>query len=119
MENALSPFLANIFMADLKTLLSKLKIFRNIWIRYVDDIFCVMKKNTIDRMLVIMNRRHNRTDVKNKDKTKMLQNSEIYQVECEGFDYVYIGQIKRSLKTCFGEQHSSIRWNHLDKLNIG
>jgi hypothetical protein len=65
MENTLSPFLANFFMADLETRLSKprskLKIFPKIWIRYVvvDDIFCVMKKNTIDRMLVIMNRRHN------------------------------------------------------------
>jgi hypothetical protein len=29
-----------------------------IWIRYVDDIFCVMKKNTIDTLLVIMNLRH-------------------------------------------------------------
>jgi Reverse transcriptase (RNA-dependent DNA polymerase) len=59
MGNALSPFLANIFMADLESRLSKLKIFPKIWIRYVDDIFCVMKKNTIERMLVIMNRRHN------------------------------------------------------------
>jgi hypothetical protein len=38
--------------------MSKLKIFPKIWIRYVDDIFCVMKRNTIDRLLVIMNRRH-------------------------------------------------------------
>jgi hypothetical protein len=59
MGNALSPFLANIFMADLETRLSKLKFFPKVWIRYVDDIFCVMKKNTIDRMLVIMDRRHN------------------------------------------------------------
>jgi hypothetical protein len=47
MGNALSPFLANIFMADLETRLSKLKIFPKIWTRYVNDIFCVMKKNTI------------------------------------------------------------------------
>jgi hypothetical protein len=59
MENALSPFLVNMFMADLETRLSMLKIFPKVWIRYVDDIFCVMKKNTINRMLVIMNRRHN------------------------------------------------------------
>jgi GIY-YIG catalytic domain len=58
MGNALSPFLANIFMADFEFKLSKLKIFPKIWIRYVDDIFCVMKRNTIDRLLVIMNRRH-------------------------------------------------------------
>jgi hypothetical protein len=30
------------------------------WIRYFDGIFCVMRKNTIDRMLVRMNRRHNK-----------------------------------------------------------
>jgi hypothetical protein len=49
MGNALSPFLANIFMADLET---------RVGIRYVYDIFCVMKKNTIDRMLVIMKFTH-------------------------------------------------------------
>jgi hypothetical protein len=59
MGNALSPFLANLFMAEFETKLSKLKIFPRIWIRYVDDIFCVMKTNTIERLLVIMNRRHN------------------------------------------------------------
>jgi hypothetical protein len=59
MGNALSPFLANIFMADVETRLSKLKIFPKEWIRYIDNIFCVMKKNTIDRMLVTMNQRHN------------------------------------------------------------
>jgi hypothetical protein len=59
MENALLPFLVNMFMADLETRLSMLKIFPKVWIRYVDDIFCVMKKNTINRMLVIMNRRQN------------------------------------------------------------
>jgi hypothetical protein len=35
-------------------------------------------------------------------KTEMLQKSGIYQVECEGCDFVYIGQTKRSLKPrCF------------------
>jgi retron-type reverse transcriptase len=55
MGNALSPLLANIFMTVLETRLSKLKIFPKVWIRYVNDIFCVMKKNTIDRM----KQRHN------------------------------------------------------------
>jgi hypothetical protein len=32
-----------------------LSIFPKVWIRYVNDIFCVMKKNTVDRM----NQRHN------------------------------------------------------------
>jgi hypothetical protein len=32
MENALSPFLANIFIADLEMRLSKLKIFPKLWI---------------------------------------------------------------------------------------
>jgi hypothetical protein len=58
MGNALSPFIANLFMADLETRLSRLKIFPRIWLRYVDDIFCIAKRNTIDRLLVIMNRRH-------------------------------------------------------------
>jgi hypothetical protein len=60
MRNTLSPFLMNIFMADLETLLSKLKIFPKVYgFDTFDDIFCFMKKNSIDRMLVIMNRRHN------------------------------------------------------------
>jgi hypothetical protein len=59
MENALSPLVANIFRADFDSKLSKLKIFPKIWIRYVDDIFCVIKKDTIDRLLAIINRRHN------------------------------------------------------------
>jgi hypothetical protein len=58
MGNALSPFMANLLMADLETRLSKLKIFPRIWLRYVDDIFCITKRNTIDRLLVIMNHRH-------------------------------------------------------------
>jgi predicted GIY-YIG superfamily endonuclease len=52
------------------------------------------------------------------DKTEMLQKSEIYQVKCERCDSVYIGQTKRSIKTRFGEHHSSIRLNHPDKSNI-
>jgi hypothetical protein len=50
-----------------------------------------------------------------KDKTEMLQKSGIYQVESERCDSVYIGQTKRSLKTRFGEHHSSVRLNHPDK----
>jgi hypothetical protein len=53
-----------------------------------------------------------------KYKTKMLQKSRIYQVQCEGYDSVYIGQTNRSLKTRFGQHHSSIRLNHSNKSNI-
>jgi hypothetical protein len=49
-----------------------------------------------------------------KDKTKMLQKSGIYQVKCKGCDSVYIGRTKRSVKTRFGEDHSSIRLKHPD-----
>jgi hypothetical protein len=59
MGSTLSPFLAKLFMAEFETKLSKLKIFPRIWIRYVEDILCVMKTNTIERLLDIMNRRHN------------------------------------------------------------
>jgi hypothetical protein len=53
-----------------------------------------------------------------KDKTEMLQKSRVYQVGSEGCDSVYIGQTQRSLKTRFGEHHSSIRLNHPDKSYI-
>jgi hypothetical protein len=53
-----------------------------------------------------------------KDRTEMLQKSGCFQVECEECDFVYIGQTKRSLKTRFGEHHSSIRLNHPDKSNF-
>jgi hypothetical protein len=33
--------------------------FPRIWIRYVDDIFCLMKRGSIERLLTIMNRRYN------------------------------------------------------------
>jgi hypothetical protein len=42
---------------EFETKLSKLKFLPRIWIRYVDDIFCLMKTITIERLLVIMNRR--------------------------------------------------------------
>jgi hypothetical protein len=53
MGNALSPFLANIFMADLESRLSKLKIFPKVGTcrRYM---LYAMKKNTIDRMLAFL-----------------------------------------------------------------
>jgi hypothetical protein len=53
---------------------------------------------------------------KPKDKFEMLQKSRIYHVD--NLSSVYIGQTKRSLKTRFGEHHSSIRLNHPDKSNI-
>jgi hypothetical protein len=50
--------MANLFMADLETRLSKLEIFPRIWLKYVDEIFFITKKNKIDCLVVIMNRRH-------------------------------------------------------------
>jgi hypothetical protein len=54
-----------------------------------------------------------------KDKTKILQNSGIYQVKCEGCNFVYIGHTKHSLKTLFDEYHhkSNIARHILSQIN--
>jgi hypothetical protein len=49
--NPLSPILANIYMKKIETDLSKDKIFPRCWLRYVDDIFVILKKAEIDKIL--------------------------------------------------------------------
>jgi hypothetical protein len=77
----------------------------------------IFRNNQID--LVYSNKGKLKDSLGNpKEKTEMLQRSGIYQVECERCDSVYISQTKRSLKTLFGEHHSSIRLNHSNKSKI-
>jgi Reverse transcriptase (RNA-dependent DNA polymerase)/GIY-YIG catalytic domain len=55
MGNALSPFLANLFMSRLeKKLLGEGKIPTK-WYRYVDDVFCIIQKNELENTLINLN----------------------------------------------------------------
>lgn len=55
MGNSLSPFIANIYMAKFEMNLSKNAIFPRFWIRYVDDIFAVVKKGKMEETLNFLN----------------------------------------------------------------
>ena len=48
MGNSLSSFIAEIFMAHFETHISKDHRFPRVWIRYIDDVFAVLNKPTLD-----------------------------------------------------------------------
>lgn len=52
MSNALSPFLANIFMSRFETNLSTRNLLPRVWLRYVDDVSAVIKINYACHCLV-------------------------------------------------------------------
>ncbi|XP_055307948.1 uncharacterized protein LOC129572066, partial [Sitodiplosis mosellana] len=45
MGSSLSPFLANLFMSHFETTLKKEGIFPRVWLRYVDDVYAIIKNN--------------------------------------------------------------------------
>lgn len=55
MGHPASPLLAELFMADFETRIEQHPLFPRIWIRYVDDIFAIIKKNTITTILDWLN----------------------------------------------------------------
>lgn len=55
MGNPLSPFVANVFMAKVEAIFSENALFPRLWIRYVDDIFAVVKRNKIRQLLHFIN----------------------------------------------------------------
>lgn len=55
MGNALSPFIANIYMCNLEEKMKSSRIFPRIWRRYVDDIFAVIKKNQLRQLMKFLN----------------------------------------------------------------
>ena len=55
MGNPLSPLIANIFMAHFETTMALNEIFPRIWIRYVDDIFAIIKKSLLAAILHLLN----------------------------------------------------------------
>jgi hypothetical protein len=54
----LSPILAKIFMSFFEKELKKSSLFPTIWIRYVDDIFVVVKSRFVQRTLNFLNNQH-------------------------------------------------------------
>ena len=58
MGSSLSPFLAELFMSVLEEDLSKRQFFPRLWFRYVDDIFCIIKKSHIRIFLRQLNEYH-------------------------------------------------------------
>lgn len=55
MGNSLSPFIANIFMAHFETSLSENAIFPRVWIRYVDDVCAIIKKQQLRSINKLLN----------------------------------------------------------------
>lgn len=55
MGNVLSPFLANLFMSDFETDLYNRNLLARIWIRYVDNIFAIVKRDEIQQVLNTIN----------------------------------------------------------------
>lgn len=55
MGNALSPFLANVFMSSLERKIEEEGMLPRVWHRYVDDVFAVIKEDNIDVTLNHLN----------------------------------------------------------------
>ena len=56
MGSPLAPIVANLFMSHIESeCLKKLNTQPIIWLRYVDDIFVILKRNTIDELHTILN----------------------------------------------------------------
>ena len=58
MGNPLSPFLSELFMANLEKELEEKGLLPEKWWRYVDDIFCIIKKDSLPVVLDVINNAH-------------------------------------------------------------
>jgi hypothetical protein len=58
MGSCLSPLIANGFMRTFKTNLRSSPLFPRIWLRYVDDIFAVTKRENVNETLTWLNSQH-------------------------------------------------------------
>lgn len=56
MGSPLSPFLANLFMSHFETELKKLGNFPRVWYRYVDDVWAIIKKQSLRNFLNRLNK---------------------------------------------------------------
>lgn len=58
MGNPLSPFLCELFMANLENILKERKLLPERWYRYVDDIFSIVRKEDLPKILEAINSIH-------------------------------------------------------------
>lgn len=58
MGNPLSPFLCELFMANIESTLEKRNILPIRWWRYVDDIFCILKRADLETFFISLNNTH-------------------------------------------------------------
>jgi uncharacterized membrane protein len=54
MGNALSPFVANLFMV-FEQKLKRWKLFPTLWLGYVDDVFAIVHKDKIEDLMSLLN----------------------------------------------------------------
>lgn len=57
MGNPLSPLIAELFMSFFEIHLRKNNLLPRVWLRYVDDVFAIIPKNDIEKVLTILNNR--------------------------------------------------------------
>jgi hypothetical protein len=60
MGNPLSPFLSELFMKKLEQKLEEKGVLPRVWLRYVDDIFAIIKKSQLKFILEEINKIHRR-----------------------------------------------------------
>jgi len=58
MGNPLSCFIANIFMSNFELRLKRRNQLPRLWVRYVDDVFAIIKRNQINNLLQILTNIH-------------------------------------------------------------
>lgn len=56
MGNPLSCFVADTFLGSIEQKLLNLKLLPRVWVRYVDDVFAVIKKSDEEKLEKILNR---------------------------------------------------------------
>jgi hypothetical protein len=54
MGDALSPLLANLYMATFEMVLKRRNLLPKVWVRYVDDIFCVINRRKVSTLLSLL-----------------------------------------------------------------
>jgi len=59
MGNPLSPLIAETFMADFEMRLKEEGLLPRFWVRYVDDVCAVVKKDDVQKVLDVLNNREN------------------------------------------------------------